>query len=172
MQFRTSEVDMEYLSDDISEMTSDPEIRKEIGEAILAYLDNLELYNFSAIKSMTMDEKDQFREVVEPLVQLYISEDYFIDQTVVTVAQQLERERIRREREKEKHEFLTQEPNAKEGLLKYDQFSRPYFCDDCGEKVQGLFSLDDHVVLMHSEKYLKRIVCDICTGMWLTQHEH
>jgi|GEM_PF-6378959 len=163
---------MEYLSDDISEMTSDPEIRKAIGKTILTYLGNLETYSFSAIKTMTLDEKDELRELIEPLVELYISEEYFIDELVVTVAQQHERERIRAERAREKHELLTQEPKSRESLLKHDQFSRNYFCDDCGEKVQGLFNLDDHLVLMHSEKYIKRNVCEICTGMWLTKHEH
>ena len=172
VQFRTSEIDMSFLSDDISEMTSDPEVRREIAVAILAYLDNLDIYSFSAIKTMTSNEKDEFREQIEPLVELYISDEYFIDQPVITIAQQLERDRIRHEREKEKHEFLIREPKSRAELLKFDQFTRAYFCPDCGEKIQGLFNLDDHLVLMHSEKYIKRVVCEDCTGMWLTNHVH
>ncbi len=163
---------MEYLSDDISDLTSDPEIRKAIGEAILAYLDNLEIYTFSAIKTMSIEERDELRELVEPLVELYISEEYYIDERVVTIAQQHERERIRAERAKEKHELSTQQPKSKEGVLKHDQFFRTFFCDDCGEKLQGLFNLDDHIALMHFENYIKRYVCEICTGMWLTKHDH
>ena len=172
VQFRTGEVDLEYLSDDISEMTSDPEIRKAIAKAIMAYMEDLEIYAFSSIKTMTIDERDNLRETVTPLVEVYLSEKYFIDEPVVTVAQQHERERVREERKNAEHEERSQTPRSKQEELKYDQYFRIYFCDECGERVQGLFNLDDHIGLEHFERFTKRYLCEVCTGMWLFKHIH
>ena len=132
IQFRTGEVDLEYLSEDISDMTSDPDIRKAIAKAILSHLNEIQNFTFSTIRTMTPDERDSLRDLVAPLVEFYLDEEYFVDELVVTLAQQHERERIRSERRRESLRTPPENPCSKEGELKYEQFFKVFFCEECG----------------------------------------
>ena len=172
VQHRTNEIDLEYLSDDISEMTSDPELRKAIAIDLLAYVDNLENYSFSAIRTMTPEDREKMREVLLPMLELYLEDEYYIDELVVTVAQQHERDRIRAIQKEEIGRSQLSEHITREQRIKSEQFFNYYFCPACGEKLQGLFNLDDHIGLEHFLDYFQRYFCKTCESMWLTKHEH
>ena len=162
IDFRIGRLDLETFSDDISEMSSEPEQKKYLAKSILRYTKRIYELNLPLLKGINEAEKDKIYEALGLLVDTYLEEGIF------------EPERVTSNKFLEERELITldvikdnQEPQI-EKIIHENVMA----CVVCGELVSGYFQLDEHLGSIHPDKFTERHLCLQCGGMWLTIHAH
>ena len=174
VDYRSGALTLEILSDEIAEATSDTEMRIMAAKTIRRFANEIEEYNFLAIRSMPENERDEFSTFLHELVEIYLEDRIYENETVNerTTPDHIEDLENRRRLLIEK--FNNESGSSDESFSEYRRPKPEHllFCETCAAAFKSYFSLDEHLAALHSDTYFDRYYCEVCAGMWLTRHFH
>jgi hypothetical protein len=171
IDFRSGDLSLETVSDEISEATSDSSLRIQIAKTILDNLNSIEEFNFLAIRSMSLDDREDFSLILDSLISEYLSNRMFENEIVNARMSQEHIEDMAIRRANLLARFQLEDSEARSDR-ENGRKSSILFCETCGEMHSSYINLDEHLAATHGEIYIERYYCGPCGGLWLTKHIH